>query len=252
MAHSYYVIASYYNKAGQIDSAWHYSNEVFKNGVDPHRSLNPSFYAFYALHAKLATLTHHLPQAVDSYQKALDSAEDYYNIQKEKRILELEKSFNIAQKNVEIANKEKQIILLILCSLLLLMIVAFLLNNLFASKRKKRKDAIMIHLVTAHTGEVAALSQALFDTLPQKKELSKLEVVNHINNCTTATRKRIIRNMVSALDDKSEQDQPYSDKEKLILLLIKNGYSTDFIAKLLNVTESNIRSSSARIKHKQK
>lgn len=249
-AKTYYVYAYLFDKAGLVDSAWHYSGKCIASIVD---TLNLSNQSYYSLYAKLATLTHHFPQAVTGYQKALEAAEHKNEIQTEKKILTLEKRFNLAQKETEIAKSERKNILLLLCLIVVCTIVLFLIYFSYKNQEQKRKDAIIVDLLRAHLGEVGSLAKMLGNNLPSQKTFTKMEVISYIDNVTSASKQSILKRMIDIANgtySEYESDASLSKKENLMQLLFSFGLSIKDQARFLNVSEDNIRSSQSRIKKK--
>ncbi|MDY0353575.1 MAG: hypothetical protein RBQ92_05985, partial [Bacteroidales bacterium] len=89
-----YNISQFYMKLNRIDSAVVYGEACLDAIVD---SMNLDNYRYYKHLAYLYTLTGEYKESSDNYKKALGAFQTYHTVVNEKRILELEKKYNIAE-----------------------------------------------------------------------------------------------------------------------------------------------------------
>ena len=87
-------ISQFYMKLNRIDSAVVYGKACLDAIVD---SMNLDNYRYYKHLAYLYTLTGEYKESSDNYKKALEAFQTYHTVVNEKRILELEKKYNIAE-----------------------------------------------------------------------------------------------------------------------------------------------------------
>lgn len=86
-------ISQFYMKLNRLDSAVIYGEACLNAIVD---SINLDNYLYYKHLANLYALTGEYKKSSENYKKALESFNTYHTVVNEKRILELEKKYNIA------------------------------------------------------------------------------------------------------------------------------------------------------------
>ena len=261
-------ISQFHMKLNRIDSAIVYGEASINAIID---SLNIDNYSFYQYLAYLYTLTGEYKKSSENYKKALESFNTYHTVVNEKRILELEKKYNIAAAQQALLKEKLKQRAYVIFSVILLAIVIISIIGLFYWKhtavqskqleivKQQKIDQLNFFLEVFNntTGIFPVLLEEIYQ-LAHKSRQSCPEMYNDLIACLDKVR----RDYKSSFSATTQQDFlkeifnseglqiQVSDREKIIYVLSESGFTNELIAGLLNVSEDNIRSSVSKIKRK--
>jgi tetratricopeptide (TPR) repeat protein len=262
-------ISQFYMKLNRIDSAVVYGEACIQSIID---SLNIDNYSFYKHLAFLYSLTGEYKESSDNYKKALEAFQTYHTVVNEKRILELEKKYNIAEVQQQLLKeklKKRAFIIGFVVLFAIALILSFgILYWKHTAVRNKRLEIIQQQKIDQLRFFVAAINCTLGilpdfvanvnrlahknrETCPELYHTLQEKIVSinkeYRKSCSAIIQDPLFNNIFN--DDNSLPAQ-LSDREKLIHKLSESGFSNELIAGLLNVTTDNIRSSKSKINRK--
>ncbi|MEF9930746.1 MAG: hypothetical protein RR770_00365, partial [Bacteroidales bacterium] len=216
-------------------------------------------------------------QATNAYRKAFIYSLSSTNEFHKKRQRETEKKYSISLKKsqYELLQRERWLVMLfdVIIILVLLLLVLLLLykNKIGKATRKNmqlKQTALeqelmqtksMVDVVSISLGvlpsfidKVNDLSSKIFASDPKLYEGFQEE----INSAKSETRKRLLNLVNNELLLKTSPILKYldslSNQEKMIALLLRQNYSTKYVASVLNISQSSVRGSKVKIKAKIK
>ena len=263
-----YDISQFHMKLNRIDSAIVYGEASINAIID---SLNIDNYSFYQYLAYLYTLTGEYKKSSENYKKALESFNTYHTVVNEKRILELEKKYNIAAAQQALLKEKLKQRAYIIFSVILFAIVIISIIGLFywkhtavqskqleiVKQQKINQLNFFLEVFNNTTGIFPVLLEEIYQ-LAHKSRQSCPEMYNDLIACLD----KVKRDYKSSFSATTQQDFlkeifnseglqiQVSDREKIIYVLSESGFTNELIAGLLNVSEDNIRSSVSKIKRK--
>ncbi len=262
-------ISQFYMKLNRIDSAVVYGKACLDAIVD---SMNLDNYRYYKHLAYLYTLTGEYKVSSDNYKKALEAFQTYHTVVNEKRILELEKKYNIAEVQQQLLKEKLKKRAFIIGFVVLFAIALILSYGILYWKhtavRNKRLEIIQqqktdqlrffvaainctLGILPDFVANVNRLAHKNRETCPELYHTLQEKIVSinkeYRKSCSAIIQDPLFNNIFN--DDNSLPAQ-LSDREKLIHKLSESGFSNELIAGLLNVTTDNIRSSKSKINKK--
>lgn len=262
-------ISQFYMKLNRIDSAVVYGEACLDAIVD---SMNLDNYRYYKHLANLYALTGEYKESSDNYNKALEAFHTYHTVVNEKRILELEKKYNIAEVQQQLLKeklKKRAFIIGFVVLFAIALILSFgILYWKHTAVRNKRLEIIQqqktdqlrffvaainctLGILPDFVANVNRLAHKNRETCPELYHTLQEKIVSinkeYRKSCSAIIQDPLFNKIFN--DDNSLPAQ-LSDREKLIHKLSESGFSNELIAGLLNVTTDNIRSSKSKIKRK--
>lgn len=216
----------------------------------------------YSLRRSADTLSYHVyfPNLADLYenlgnadsiahyaQLAYQAPHDSFQQKTEKRILELEKQYDLSEKQAELdkAKSERRLLWLSLFFTFIAvgLLVAILLltrRNLALANQERIKDAIAQSMVKAVVATYAGINNKLsvIHNLPEKQRQAALErlIIENRNNSST--------NLIAALEE-NYSDLPElvmdSAQQKAVFVLTEMGFYPSEISGLLGTSSSQVR-----------
>ncbi|MDD2290426.1 MAG: hypothetical protein PHT35_08160 [Bacteroidales bacterium] len=261
-------ISQFYMKLNRIDSAVFYGKACLDAIVD---SMNLDNYRYYKHLAYLYTLTGEHKESSDNYKKALEAFQTYHTLVNEKRILELEKKYNIAAAQQALLKEKLKKRAYIICSIILLAIVIISMLGLFYWKNTavqnkqletvKQQKIDQLNFFVDTFNNTAGIFPGLLEEIYQlahKSRLSCPEMYNDLIACVDKVKREYQNsfsattqhNFIKEIFNSEDLQIQLSDREKIIYVLSESGFTNASIAGLLNVSSDNIRSSISKIKQK--
>jgi tetratricopeptide (TPR) repeat protein len=264
----YYALSAFYYKLNILDSAIVYAEKAVWAVSDTVASSN---YHLYKHLADLYKLKGRYESASDIYYKAYEFHQKYLNEVSSKRILELEKRYDVSMKDAEIAKErdaKRFLMLLLLLSIVLVSVLFFLLRlrmKLLTKEKqiasvnmeKLQKTELIKETLNATTGLLSQFTDEVYRITVRSAKNSGTEI-DEINNAITNIKKSF-RKRLSAITTSQAFIESYpllgnleefTDQERLIIVLLQQGNSASFIAKILNSTPSSIRGNKSYIRKK--
>ncbi|MFA5850918.1 MAG: hypothetical protein WC833_13690 [Bacteroidales bacterium] len=267
----YHSLANYYKKCNRPDSSLFYGQLAVLSVKD----VNMDTHFYYRYLADIYSLRGDYRQAFENCRKAYLSYISVYTKISQNRYLEIEKRYDLSQKEAQLRKSEadKTFLFSVVISLSLLVVLTILFFTKFVNKYNKKRESSEEEIFSA-TNElkrswfINEVQKISADLLPrfiedvnkqatrsrkQSKEVSD-ELNKSIENIKTTARNKltaIVRNETfMTLNPNLKHLQDLSDLEKIILALIEYDYTTQDIADLLNTTPSSIRASKTKIREK--
>ncbi len=270
----FYAMSSYYLKLNMLDSAAFYGEMSVKAISD---TLASSKYHLYKHLADVYKLKGDYKKASDTYYKAYEFHQQYLSEVSSKKILELEKRYNLETKEFQLSIiKQRNTMLIITIIGLSVIFVLFLFLLWFRIKITQRENLILIQKEEIRTQKIDAkqkkqkvindflkistsLHPAFSDNYKKVissnsklspdlyKELLKLN--KDFNSEYRKNVNEIIDNELNELIDFLPQEimNNLSSNEKVVLFLTNEEYTTAQIAEILNTTSNSVRTSRMRL-----
>ncbi|MEG2848623.1 MAG: hypothetical protein RR880_00120, partial [Bacteroidales bacterium] len=271
-----FSVSKYYSYLNEIDSAILYGNRA----IDSARTtdiVSERLYNYYRNIGDIYSKAKLYYQATNAYRKAFIYSLSSTNEFHKKRQRETEKKYSISLKKsqYELLQRERWLVMLfdVIIILVLLLLVLLLLykNKIGKATRKNmqlKQTALeqelmqtksMVDVVSISLGvlpsfidKVNDLSSKIFASDPKLYEGFQEE----INSAKSETRKRLLNLVNNELLLKTSPILKYldslSNQEKMIALLLRQNYSTKYVASVLNISQSSVRGSKVKIKAKIK
>ena len=264
----YYALSAYYYQLNMLDSAVSYAEKAVWAVSDTVASSN---YHLYKHLADLYKLRGKYESAADIYYKAYEFHQMYLNEVSSKRILELEKKYDISMKDAEIAKEKdaKRFLMLLLSLSGILMGFLFYMLRLRAkllvkekqiasvNQEKLQKTELIKETLNATTGLLSQFTDDVYKISVRSTKSSGGEIddiLAAISNIKKSFRKRLsaITNSEAFIESYPvlRNLDEFTDQERLIIVLLQQGNNVNFIAKILNSTPSSIRGNKSYIKKK--
>lgn len=264
----YYALSAYYYQINMLDSAVSYAEKAVWAVSDTVASSN---YHLYKHLADLYKLRGKYESAADIYYKAYEFHQMYLNEVSSKRILELEKKYDISMKDAEIAKEKdaKRFLMLLLSLSGILMGFLFYMLRLRAkllvkekqiasvNQEKLQKTELIKETLNATTGLLSQFTDDVYKISVRSTKSSGGEIddiLAAISNIKKSFRKRLsaITNSEAFIESYPvlRNLDEFTDQERLIIVLLQQGNNVNFIAKILNSTPSSIRGNKSYIKKK--
>lgn len=270
----YYALSAYYVNLNQLDSAVYYAEKSIEVSSDTIASSN---YNLYKHLADVYKLKKEYEKAADTYFKAYQYHQQYVSEISTKKILELEKRYNIETKDFQLnlANQRNYMLTFLIAgvSVIFLLLVALLWFRVKITRKEyyiiKQREEISAGKTEAKHRKQKVINDFLKISLSLHPEFTEnyLKVVNNKYNLSPELYKEfqkinknfnseyrkninvIIENELNDLLDfiPPEVNECLSSNEKVILFLTNEGYTTAQIAELLNTTTNSIRTSRMRL-----
>ena len=196
---------------------------------------------------------------------------DYHAYMNDKRVLELEKKYNVAEVNQKLLEEKltKRVYLLLCVLLLALVIISFILvyhwkrltkeNKLLLEERQRNIRQLKFFVsgfnstmgilpeFIAESNHISHKSRVLFPELYDNLQDRIDNVNSQYNRAFSEITKSLEFNEIFSIGEVSPR---LSDREKIIYVLSKSGFSNELIAGIINASVNNIRSSKCKIRTK--
>ena len=261
-----YSISRYYIKLNMLDSALVYC-EILNNSLkDGERDvMEDTYYRHISSIYKLAK----------KEEKAFEFlAEAYYSLRKStsersaQRILELEKQYDLSEKDLQLEKEKNKVIIQQWIMLMFITIVTFMAAIIYMRIRLNKKEQLMAETKMRNKDLMNELLMISSRTLPNMlDEISTLSeslrsrsdrLSNEFKYALNGLKARykdeiytFVEKKLSAIDPPMiarEEFLQLNSTEKLVLFLLNQNYTTKEVAYILNTTESSVRSQKSRLK----
>ncbi len=267
----YYSLANYYRKCNRPDSVLFYS----KLAVQSVKNVNSETHFYYRYLADIYSQRGDYKEAFENCRQAYFSYISVYSKISQNRYLEIEKRYDLSQKESQLRKSEadKAFLFSVVISLSLMVVLTILFFGKFVNKYNRKQESSKEEIFSA-TNElkrswfINEVQKISADLLPRfiedvnkhanrsrklSKEISD-ELNKSIDEVKSAARNKltaIVRNETFlTLNPSLKYLQDLSDLEKIIVGLIEYDYTTQDIADLLNTTPSSIRATKTKIREK--
>ncbi|MDD4032847.1 MAG: hypothetical protein PHS48_06330 [Bacteroidales bacterium] len=262
------IISRFYRKVNCIDSAIVYGKACLNAIVD---TLNIDNQQYYANLANLYSIKGDYRNAAGCYCSALQAFSNYHAYMNDKRVLELEKKYNVAEVNQKLLEEKltKRVYLLLCVLLLALVIISFIL--VYHWKRLTKENKLLLEERQRNIRQLKFFVSAFNSTMGILPEF--IAEINHISHKSRVLFPELYDNLQDRIDNVNSQynrafseitkslefneifsigevSPRLSDREKIIYVLSKSGFSNELIAGIINASVNNIRSSKCKIRTK--
>ena len=245
------LLATIYRKQGNFSAAIDCEIKAFEN----RRSADSLYYHSY--YNQLASLYDQLGNRDSSAhyaRMAYQSLSDSYTQKTGKRVLELEKQYDLAAKEFELSKVRHQRTLLTVLLLSALILIAFLVWNLRLSRQLKEsdqqaklKDSLARSLLMSTLSSYSGINRRLgyIHNLPDNKRQEALDQFIRENQKTLAG--NIDGTLASFAENIPPKVRAIADtlggvQQRAVFILIEMGFSIGDIANMLSTTSAQVRS----------
>lgn len=251
------LLSTIYERRGIIDTAIVYEKNAYSN----RRAADSTYYHTY--YNRLSILYERLGNRDSSAhyaRQAYQSLRENYGRKTEKRILELEKQYNLATKEAELIKAKHHRLLLIILLWFSLIIISVLIWILRLNKKLKETEkqakmkdnltrSLLMSVLSTYTGINRKLS--LIHNQPSEKRQGAL------NQLIRDNQKALAHNIDVSLEAFSEFiPKPVRDiadtlngaQQRGILILTEMGYSSNEIAQMLSTSIDQVRSVKSNVR----
>ncbi|PKO99988.1 MAG: hypothetical protein CVU13_00330 [Bacteroidetes bacterium HGW-Bacteroidetes-8] len=265
----YYQLALQYKRMEQPDSTLHYG-VLSVNSIKDSNSTDSHFYYRYLgdIYASMGDLK----PSISYYKKAYHSYINAYTKLSRNRVLEIERKYDVEQKNLQIASLEKERIIFINFIFLLISVIIITSSIYYIKKRRIQKKISECEINAKRfeeslnklwiTSEICKSTSFIFPQLidnvymeaVRSRKLSN-EVFDSLNSIIDQANS-LSRSSLSSITTTDEFFAIYgdienldqlTDFEKLIYVLNEEGFSNLEIANFLNSSEASIRTMKGKI-----
>lgn len=263
----YYTASKYAAEMGQVKAGIEYGEACVKAIVDSTSADNALFYRYIA---SLYSKTGEWEKAAEYYAKSIDAFYANYYVLADKRIKELELKYETTELQQENARLRYRHNAYILCAVVLLLLVIFLSGLVYHKAKISRKEKEVYTAREDAERNLRFLVMAVNNTIGLLPEF--IDKVNETSCKTDGTVYEAFQQNIKDIKKESRQrfseisNDPLfnelfdagnfttelSDREKLIQGLSEKGFSTEFIASLLNLSPSSVRAGRSAAKKKLK
>lgn len=270
----YYSLSVYYLKLNKLDSAIFYSE---KSVDELSETIASSRYHLYKHLADVYKIKGDYAKSAETYYKAYEFHQQYLSEVSSKKILELEKRYDLESKDFQLhmANQRNSqlTIIIVAVSLIFILLVIILWFRIKITKREfliiKQREEISAAKIEAKQKKQKVINDFLKISLTLHPEFTSnyLQVVNSKYNLSLELYKEFVkinknfnneyRKNINEIIEKELNDlldfvpaeiaENLSANEKVIPFLTDEGYTTAQIAELLNTTTNSIRTSRLRL-----
>lgn len=254
LAAKYGLLSDYYRMRGQLDSAILYK----KNAFDNRRLEDTMLYSTYYEHlADLYEQNGNADSAAHYAMLAYHSLRDVLERRTEKRILELEKQYDLSAREAELERaRYRQNLLTVIVAALLLLTggLVFLVRN---RNRKLRAEQVTRSIIQASAKTHQNTLSQLKPLCVKRKSYTADELQSELGRITTNLRKGFTQNFSDAIEKNRQAltlrqqeilQQLSGERAKTVFLLDELGYTEEEIAEYtctsidsVRVTKNNIR-----------
>jgi len=267
----YHSLANYYVRCNRPDSSLFYGQLA----VLSIKEVNADTHFYYRYLADRYSQIGDYRQAFENCRQAYITYISAYSKISRNRYLEIEKRYDLSQKESQLRKSEadKAFLFSVVISLSLMVVLTILFFRKFVNKYNRKQESSEEEIFSATNelkrswfiNEVQKISAELLPRFiedvnkhasrsrKQSKEISD-ELNKSIDDVKSAVRNKltaIVRNETfMTLNPSLKYLQDLSDLEKTIVALIEYGYTTQDIADLLNTSTSNIRATKTKIRDK--
>lgn len=272
-----YSLSAYYLKLGQLDSSIHYAERSIMSIKDSIASNN---YHYYKHLADMYRIGGNYKSASDYYFKAYQFHQRYLEEVSSKKILELEKRYNVQAKDLQLSISDEKnrflklvVIGISITSILLLVIFWFRVKisrkeleirrhkeeiKAQIAESKLKKQRVINNLMKISTALLPEITNDYLKIANNKYSLSP-ELYEDLIKLNKRYNNEYRKNINSVINSELIEILDYlplefveqlSTNEKLVLFLTEEGYSTSQIAEILNNTANSVRTSKMRLLQK--
>lgn len=273
----YYSLSIFYLKLGMRDSALFYANKSVNVISD---TTATSKYILFKHLADIQALNGEFEAAYTTYNKAYQFHQKYLDELTSKRILELEKKYNLEAKEYELnmANqKNKELIIMILgLSIIFVLLVIILWFKIRITRKEyyivKQRDELHTKIAEHKLKKMRVINELLSisnSVLPKfKEEYVKIanekyglspDLYSDLLNLAKDFQKRQMDQLNMIINEEISECMDYLPKEfisglsrneKILFFLYEEGYQLTQIAEILNTTPNSLRTSRLRLVQK--
>lgn len=273
----YYGLSAYYLQLNSLDSALYYAKLSIENISDKEAS---SEYHLYRHIADVYKFKQEYKLASDYYFKAYQFHQRYLEEVSSKKILELEKRYNVQAKDMQLSISDEKnrflklvVIGISITSILLLVIFWFRVKisrkeleikrhkeeiKAQIAESKLKKQRVINNLMKISTALLPEITNDYLKIANNKYSLSP-ELYEDLIKLNKRYNNEYRKNINSVINSELIEILDYlplefveqlSTNEKLVLFLTEEGYSTSQIAEILNNTANSVRTSKMRLLQK--
>lgn len=273
----YYGLSAFYLKLGMRDSALFYANKSVNVISD---TTATSKYILFKHLADIQALNGEFEAAYTTYNKAYQFHQKYLDELTSKRILELEKKYNLEAKEYELnmANqKNKELIIMISgLSIIFVLLVIILWFKIRITRKEyyivKQRDELHTKIAEHKLKKMRVINELLSisnSVLPKfKEEYVKIanekyglspDLYSDLLNLAKDFQKRQMDQLNMIINEEISECMDYLPKEfisglsrneKILFFLYEEGYQLTQIAEILNTTPNSLRTSRLRLVQK--
>lgn len=246
----YNMLASIYRKQGDLENAIIFEKASF----ELRREADEAFYHIY--YRNLADLYAQMGNA-DSTARyarlAYDALHDHFDRRTEKRILELEKQYDVASRDaaLERERRVRNVALLLLASAIVVLVLLFrawrlLRRNAAMREREALKDAVAKSVINGVVSTYAGINKRL-TVIHNLQEGERQEALNRF---IQDNKTNISKNLVAALE-KNYEDLPRDVREvdalldgaqqRAVFILTEMDFAPGEIGSMLGISSSQVR-----------
>jgi len=261
-----YSISKYYINMNMLDSALVYC-EILNNSLDPEGN-DIGEDAYYRHISNVYKLVGNEEKAFDFLVRAYMSLRQSTSEQSAKRVLELEKQYDLSKKDLQLEIERNKIIIQRWIILMFITITIFGSIIIYMRIRLDKKEMQMVEARMRNKDLINELLKISSRTLPNMlDEISSLseslrsrsdrlsnEFKYALNGLKMRYRDEIysfIENKLSTIESpiiEREEFLQLNSTEKLVMFLLNQEYTIKEVAYILNTTESSVRAQKSRIK----
>lgn len=178
----------------------------------------------------------------------------------QQRILELEKKYDMSRKEYELMKTTHEKKLLIASFAVTLLIILIMAIAAYQYRKIQKQRDLLIQEEKEHIAKINVLQKKAINLFPSFVQISNLVLQKHyslelqedMNKAIFSLKAALINELSSffPVEKDSIDFENLSEKEQLIFLLTKFGFSNAEIATILLITEANVRSTKSKIKKK--
>ena len=241
------LLASIYKRAGPVDSAIRWERIAYSNRRSKDSSIY--YYYFYSL-ADLYDQQGNADSAAHYALMAYRSLRDVMDERTEKRVLELEKQYDVSSREAALAKTRQQRNLLIVAVCALVLLLASFLRQRFMQKKQRAAE-------TMANSVIYAAARTHQNTLSQLKELQRKpkfrtveSLQDNISVITKDLRRGFTQHFSEALANNLASLPPHirqsveklsGERAKIVYILTELGYSESEIAEFTCTSIDSVR-----------
>lgn len=241
------LLAEIYDTSGQLDSAISYEKKAYENKRNTDSLIH---YAYLNLIADLYQRSGNADSAAHYALMAYRSLRDVMDERTEKRVLELEKQYDVSSREAALAKTRQQRNLLIVAVCALVLLLASFLRQRFMQKKQRAAE-------TMANSVIYAAARTHQNTLSQLKELQRKpkfrtveSLQDNISVITKDLRRGFTQHFSEALANNLASLPPHirqsveklsGERAKIVYILTELGYSESEIAEFTCSSIDSVR-----------
>ena len=261
-----YSISKYYVNLNMLDSALVYC-EILDNTLDVEEN-DIGEDAYYRHISSVYKLAGDNEKAFDFLVKAYLSLRKSTSERSAKRVLELEKQYDLSEKDLQLERERNKVIIQQWIMLMFITIAIFGSHIIYMRIRLNKKELQMVEARMRNKDLINELLKISSRTFPNMlDEISTLSeslrsrsdrLSNEFKYALNGLKMRYRDEIYTFVEDKfpaieapmieREEFLQLNSTEKLVLFLLNQNYTTKEVAYILNTTESSVRAQKSRLK----